>query len=154
MTRFQFFREIDFTEKFMHLLIQDYVHLKDHLLIEIGFRVDKSFFFSFLVFSLSVKETNGDFLGLGRGELLKLAPPEYSRKKENLKKKKNFQTEMSISKFIMVKKNTSQNQLYLKEIHWYQCPCRHRKLYLFSFFSSPSFSFLFSFWPSLPHLVV
>ena len=78
MTRFQFFREIDFTEKFMHLLIQDYVHLKDHLLIEIGFRVDKSFFFSFLVFSLSVKETNGDFLGLGRGELLKLAPPDNS----------------------------------------------------------------------------
>ena len=152
MTRFHFFREIDFTEKFMHLLIQDYVHLKDHLLIEIGFRVDKSFFFSFLVFSLSVKETNGDFLGLGRGELLKLAPPKYSRKRKI--KKKKFQTEMSISKIIMVKKNTSQNQLYLKEIHWYQCPCRHRKLYLFSFSSSPSFSFLFSFWPSLPHLVV
>ena len=87
MTRFHFFREIDFTEKFMHLLIQDYVHLKDHLLIEIGFRVDKSFFFSFLVFSLSVKETNGDFLGLGRGELLKLAPPEYSRKRKIKKKK-------------------------------------------------------------------
>ena len=82
MTRFQFFREIDFTEKFMHLLIQDYVHLKDHLLIEIGFRVDKSFFFSFLVFSLSVKETNGDFLGLGRGELLKLAPPKYSKRRK------------------------------------------------------------------------
>ena len=86
MTRFHFFREIDFTEKFMHLLIQDYVHLKDHLLIEIGFRVDKSFFFSFLVFSLSVKETNGDFLGLGRGELLKLAPPKYSRKRKIKKK--------------------------------------------------------------------
>ena len=90
MTRFHFFSEIDFTEKFMHLLIQDYVHLKDHLLIEIGFRVDKSFFFSFLVFSLSVKETNGDFLGLGRGELLKLAPPKYSRKRKIKKKRKNF----------------------------------------------------------------